>query len=206
VRVTEGLAKDRPAERSRVWAPLRPVKFRAWNISYKGFVELFFEPNVRFGRRTHVGNSFREDSMLRAEDVALVRASFAQIAPLGDAVADLFYERLFEIAPGLRPMFPTNLAQQKRKLMAMIATAVGGLDDLEGLIPQVKALGARHANYGVTNAHYGIVGEVLTWTLARGLGDGFTTDTRIAWTKVFGVLAGTMQAGAAEVAELCAAE
>ena len=144
--------------------------------------------------------------MLTAEDVALVRASFAQIAPIRERVADLFYERLFEIAPGLRPMFPTNLAEQKRKLMAMIATAVGGLSDLDRLVPQVKALGARHANYGVTTAHYSIVGEVLTWTLARGLGDGFTANTRAAWTKVYGVLAGTMQAGAAEAAELCAAE
>jgi hemoglobin-like flavoprotein len=144
--------------------------------------------------------------MLTAEDVALVRASFAKIAPQGETVAELFYERLFEIAPGLRSMFPTDLAEQKRKLMTMIATAVGGLGDLGRLIPQVKALGARHANYGVTSAHYDVVGEALTWTLARGLGDEFTADTQLAWTKVYGVLAGTMQAGAAEVAELCAAE
>jgi len=138
--------------------------------------------------------------MLTAQDVALVRASFAQIAPIQETAADLFYDRLFEIAPGLRPMFPTNLAEQKRKLMATISAAVGGLSDLEGLVPLVKALGARHANYGVTAAHYDIVGDALLWTLARGLGDGFTVDTRAAWAKVYGVLASTMQAGAAEAA------
>jgi hemoglobin-like flavoprotein len=144
--------------------------------------------------------------MLTAQDISLVRASFAQIAPIQGAAADLFYDRLFEIAPGLRPMFPTDLAEQKRKLMAMIAAAVGGLGDLDKLVPQVKALGARHANYGVTAAHYGIVGDALMWTLERGLGDGFTVDTRAAWSKVYGILASTMQVGAAEAAELRAAE
>ena len=112
--------------------------------------------------------------MLTANDIALVRASFAKVLPIKDAAADLFYNRLFEIAPQLRPMFPADLKAQKTKLMAMIAAAVGGLHDLKTLVPHVKALGARHAGYGVTVAHYAIVGEALMWTLERGLGDAFT--------------------------------
>ena len=65
-------------------------------------------------------------------------------------------------------------------------------------MPHVKALGARHAGYGVTVAHYGIVGDALMWTLERGLGDAFTPEVRSAWAKVYGVLAGTMQTGAIE--------
>ena len=98
------------------------------------------------------------------------------------------------------------MTEQKRKLMAMIGAAVGGLGDLAKLVPAVKALGARHAGYGVTTAHYAIVGEALLWTLERGLGDKFTPDVKSAWTKVYGVLAATMQAGAAEAATLQAAE
>src|SRR5262245_38277397 len=99
--------------------------------------------------------------MLTTQDIALVRASFARIAPIKEQAADLFYERLFEIAPSLRPMFPTSLAEQKRKLMAMIAVAIEGLGDLDRLVPQVKALGTSHANYGVTTAHYCLVGDAL---------------------------------------------
>jgi hemoglobin-like flavoprotein len=69
-----------------------------------------------------------------------------------------------------------------------------------------KALGARHSGYGVTEAHYAIVGEALLWTLDRGLGEGFTPEVRSAWAKVYGVIAATMQAGATEVADLRAAE
>jgi hemoglobin-like flavoprotein len=138
--------------------------------------------------------------MLTVDDIALVRASFAKVLPLKEIAADLFYDRLFEIAPQLRPMFPTDLKAQKTKLMAMIATAVGGLDNLDALVPPVKALGARHSGYGVTAAHYAPVAEALLWTLERGLGDGFTPDVRAAWTKVYVVLADTMQAGATDAA------
>jgi hemoglobin-like flavoprotein len=136
--------------------------------------------------------------MLTAKDIALVRTSFAMVLPIKAAAADLFYGRLFEIAPQLRSMFPKDLKEQKAKLMAMIGAAVGGLHDLNTLVPHVKALGARHAGYGVTVAHYAIVGDALMWTLERGLADAFTPEVRSAWAKVYAMLAGTMQAGATE--------
>ena len=144
--------------------------------------------------------------MLTSNDIALVRTSFTRVAAIQEAAADLFYDRLFAIAPNLRELFPADLRDQKRKLMQMIATAVGGLNHLDRIVPAVKALGARHTGYGVTAAHYAIVGEALLWTLERGLGEAFTPEVGAAWTKVYGVLAATMQAGAAEVAEMRAAE
>jgi len=144
--------------------------------------------------------------MLTANDIMLVRACFARVVPIKNAAADLFYDRLFEVAPQLRRIFPADLRAQKLKLMGMLATAVGGLNDLEALVPKVKALGARHVGYGARAADYNVVGEVLLWTLERGLADAFTPEVRDAWTKVYGVLAATMQAGAAELADMQAAE
>jgi nitric oxide dioxygenase len=144
--------------------------------------------------------------MLTSNEISLVRASFARVAGIQEVAADLFYDRLFVLAPRLRKLFPADLSQQKRKLMQMIAAAVNGLTDLDKLVPVVKTLGARHAGYGVTVADYTVVGEALLWTLEQGLGDEFTPQVRSAWTKVYIVLAATMQAGAAEVAELRAAE
>jgi nitric oxide dioxygenase len=147
-----------------------------------------------------------ETVMLTAPEIALVRLSFARALPSRDMVADLFYDRLFEVAPTVRALFPPDLREQKRKLMTMIATAVGTLNDLQGLVPAIKELGARHVTYGATAAHYEVVGQVLLWTLERVLRDDFTPDIRAAWTKVYGILAATMLAGAAEAAELQAAE
>ena len=57
-------------------------------------------------------------------------------------------------------------------------------------------LGRRHADYGVTDAHYDTVGGALLWTLEKGLGSAFTPDVKAAWTTVYTVLATTMKAGA----------
>jgi hemoglobin-like flavoprotein len=136
--------------------------------------------------------------MLPARDIMLVRTSFAKVLPISGAAADLFYNRLFELAPQVRPLFPADIREQKRKLMAMLARAVGSLNNLEALAPEIKALGARHVAYGATAADYDVVGEALLWTLDRGLGEAFTAEVRNAWTNVYRLLAATMQAGAAE--------
>ena len=144
--------------------------------------------------------------MLTSIEIALVRASFARIVTIQDVAADLFYDRLFVIAPKLRELFPADLSQQKKQLMQMIVAAVSGLSNLDKLVPAVKALGARHAGYGVTAADYAVVGEALVWTLEQGLGNEFKPEVRAAWAKVYDMLAAAMQAGVAEVAELRAAE
>lgn len=131
--------------------------------------------------------------------IKLVQTSFAQVAPIAATAADLFYGRLFEIAPDLRPMFPEDLAGQKKKLMAMLGTAVAGLSSLDTLLPAVRALGQRHAGYGVAAEHYVPVGTALLWTLEKGLGDAFTSEVRAAWAAAYRVLAHTMIEAANEM-------
>lgn len=131
--------------------------------------------------------------------IKLVQMSFAKVAPIAATAADLFYGRLFEIAPEVRAMFPDDLSGQKKKLMAMLGTAVAGLSRLDTLLPAVRALGQRHAGYGVTAEQYAPVGAALLWTLEKGLGDGFTAETRDAWATAYGVLSGTMIEAAREM-------
>jgi hemoglobin-like flavoprotein len=130
------------------------------------------------------------------EQKDLIRRSFAVVAPNVGAVADTFYARLFELDPGLRPLFKGDMQAQGRKLMAMIATAVGNLDNLGAVVPAIEQLGVRHVGYGVTDQHYDTVASALLWTLEQGLGDGFTPATREAWTECYVTLAGVMQQAA----------
>jgi hemoglobin-like flavoprotein len=134
--------------------------------------------------------------MVTSAEKALVQSTFAQLVPIADQAAALFYGRLFEMDPSLRPLFTSDLREQGKKLMQMIGTCVKGLDALDALVPVVKSLGTRHAGYGVTDAHYQTVGGALLWTLEKGLGPAFTPDVKAAWTTVYTVLATTMQAGA----------
>lgn len=147
-----------------------------------------------------------ENTAPTARDLTLVRDSFDRVVPIAGVAADLFYDRLFYLAPSLRRMFPTDMRDQKRKLMVMIATAVQGLHDLGTLVPQMKALGARHGGYGVEPEHYKVVGAALMWTLESGLGNAFTPEVREAWTRVYALLAATMQDGARDAITMRAAE
>ena len=131
------------------------------------------------------------------EQVALVKTSFAAVAPIAEQAGLMFYDRLFTIDPSLRPLFKGDIAEQSRTLMKMIAVAVGGLDKLDTIVPAVQALGVRHAGYGVIPAHYDTVATALLWTLRQGLGDGFTPEVEAAWVAAYTLLATTMQEAAA---------
>ena len=129
---------------------------------------------------------------LSAADVALIQQSFAQVAPIAETAAALFYDRLFSIAPEVKPLFKSDLKEQGRKLMAMLATVVDGLSDLGAVVPAAEELARRHVGYGVEPRHYEPVGEALIWTLKEGLGDAFTPDVRAAWLSAYAVLSGVM--------------
>jgi len=126
------------------------------------------------------------------EQKELVRVSFAQVGPIADQAAGLFYDRLFVLDPSLRVLFPADLTAQRRNLMQMIAVAVAGLDRLDQIIPAVQALGQRHRGYGVPDSSYATVGVALIWTLEQGLGPAFTPATRAAWIAIYTLLSDTM--------------
>ncbi len=130
------------------------------------------------------------------EQIDLVQSSFAKVAPIADTAAGLFYNRLFEIAPQTRPLFHSDIAEQRRKLMATLGAVVNGLKDLDAILPAAKALAVKHVRYGVTAAHYKPVGEALIWTLEQGLGRDFTSEVRGAWLAAYGALSGVMIAEA----------
>ncbi|MGJ4918356.1 globin family protein [Bradyrhizobium sp. HKCCYLRH2060] len=124
--------------------------------------------------------------------IALVQDSFAKVAPISDQAATIFYDRLFEVAPQVRAMFPDDLTEQRKKLMATLAVVVNGLTNLPAILPAASALAKRHVDYGARPEHYPVVGAALLWTLEKGLGDGWTPDVAAAWTAAYGTLSGYM--------------
>ena len=126
------------------------------------------------------------------DQVKLVQQSFAKVATISETAAVLFYDRLFEIAPQVRAMFPSDLTEQRKKLMATLAVVVNGLGNLESVLPAASALAKRHVGYGAKAEHYPVVGAALLWTLEKGLGDAWTPETAAAWTAAYGALSGFM--------------
>jgi hemoglobin-like flavoprotein len=134
------------------------------------------------------------------EQIKLVQSSFASVLPIAEEAGRLFYDRLFALDPALRPLFKGDMAEQSRLLMRMIAVAVNSLDRLDTLLPAIKALGVRHAGYGVSDRHYEPGGEALLWTLEQGLGESFTPEVSEAWSAAYTILTQTMKSAAREAA------
>lgn len=130
--------------------------------------------------------------------IAAVQTSFAAVLPIAHQAGMIFYERLFATDPRLRTLFSGDIAVQSDTLMQMIGTAVYGLDQPETIIATVRALGIRHAGYGVSEADYETVGAALLWTLEQGLGANFTPEVAEAWATAYTLLADTMKTAARE--------
>lgn len=127
------------------------------------------------------------------EQGQLVRLSFVQVMDRKQDVGRIFYDRLFAIAPDLRPLFKNDIDQQAQKLMDMLALAIGHLKNPTGLSVMLEGLGRRHAGYGVQDQHYAIVGDALIWSLQKALGADFTPPLRDAWIALYTVAADTMK-------------
>jgi hemoglobin-like flavoprotein len=126
------------------------------------------------------------------DQVTLVQQSFAKVAPISDQAAVIFYDRLFEIAPQVKAMFPSDLTEQRKKLMATLAVVVNGLSNLESILPAASALATHHVSYGAKAEHYPVVGSALLWTLEKALGEAWTAEVAAAWTAAYGTLSGYM--------------
>lgn len=127
----------------------------------------------------------------------LIRRSFAQIEPRAGIVALLFYQRLFNLAPGVRDMFTSDIEAQGVKLMDMLRTVVDSLDAPHGIVPALHEMGRRHAGYGVQVCQYDLVGQALLETFTDVLGSEFSSGAREAWATAYHWIAGCMKAGAA---------
>ena len=126
------------------------------------------------------------------ELIDLVQESFAKVKPIAPQAGALFYKNLFQLAPELRPLFREDVSDQGRKLMDMLAVAVGMLRQPQRLKEAVEQLGTRHAAYGVKEEHFKPVGEALLLTLEQGLGSDFTPQVKMAWVTLYKELTGIM--------------
>jgi hemoglobin-like flavoprotein len=131
--------------------------------------------------------------------IHLVQSSFQALAPEAEAVANTFYNRLFTLQPTLRLMFPLDLTDQKRKLMATLQVAISSLTKLDVLIPALTALGRKHAEYGVRDEHYNLVGAALLWTLEQHLKGDFDAEVETAWSEMYKIVSGKMIEAAHEL-------
>jgi hemoglobin-like flavoprotein len=129
----------------------------------------------------------------------LVRDSFELLQQQSPhAILKLFYGRLFNLDPSLRPLFTSDINVQTQKLADSLATVIGALDKFDAARPILRELGARHVSYGVKPHHYDTVRKSLLWALGQALQQDFDPDTRQAWDQLLQEVSAEMLSGAAQ--------
>ena len=136
--------------------------------------------------------SQQADTLTPAQ-VGQLRACWELLEPQRERLGALFYERLFELDPSLRAMFPPDMQAQSAKLVATLNVVVTLADDLAPLLPTVRELGQRHREWRVTDAHYALVGAALEWSFGRVLGAELTPEEADAWRAAYDVVARAMK-------------
>ena len=137
---------------------------------------------------------------LTLEQKDLIRSTWAQVEPIADDAAGLFYGRLFEIDPSAEELFlDDDLAAQRKKLMQTLNVVVRSIDRFDQIRPAIEALGSRHVSYAVRDEHYESVGAALLWALGQGLGEEFTAEAEEAWAELYELVASIMKEGMEEV-------
>jgi hemoglobin-like flavoprotein len=129
---------------------------------------------------------------MTTRQIKLVEDSWDYIITNTEEAGNLFYTRLFEQSPALRPLFKENMREQERKLISLITFAVSKVNNLDEIANDVIALGTRHKGYGVKADYYNDVATALLWTLEQGLGGQWNDELKEAWTTLYVTLAGIM--------------
>ena len=133
---------------------------------------------------------------MNAAQQEIVRTTFAKLAVMPEVAGALFYQRLFDLNPEVRPLFKNDMRIQGVKLMTMLAMVVFNLHEPGRVLPAIRDLGVRHIGYGVKLEDYDALLEALLWALEQALGEDFTPAVRDAWAVCYGELAGEMKAAA----------
>jgi len=131
------------------------------------------------------------------DQIFLIRSGFHHLEAMPEKATEIFYQRLWEIAPSTKPLFAqSDMALQGHKLMAAMGFVVNALDKPDLVIPVAQDLARRHVGYGVIQAHYGSVGLALLGMLEQCLGVGFTPEAAAAWDEAYALLSGIMTTAA----------
>lgn len=137
---------------------------------------------------------------MRPEHAAIVRETYAALAPRAGSLVDRFYALLFAARPETRGLFQVDLAKQAHHLSAALALIVRNIDRLDMLEQPLRELGARHVAYGVLNEHYAVFRDAMMGALKDTAGGAWAASAESAWGAALDAVAQAMLRGAAQVA------
>ena len=131
-----------------------------------------------------------------------LKTSFNLLAPRGPELVDRFYAHLFSKHPAVRPMFPADMAEQKKKLLASLALVMENIRDAENLEQPLHDMGRRHVGYGTEPDHYPVFRDTLVSVMADMAGDAWDDQLSSGWNQALDFVASVMLEGARQARDV----
>lgn len=129
-------------------------------------------------------------------DIARVRESWTQVAPIADDAMAAFYANLFKLDKNVAKLFEgTDMVVQGARLARALDLVIQGLGRQDELVVQLQDIGARHANYGASESDFATVGKALIMTLETGLSGKWTKAHEKSWAKAYSFISAEMLNG-----------
>ncbi len=144
--------------------------------------------------RTHsVPGSPSMSASDRNLSIAVLEESYDLLAPKIPEIVDRMYGRLFQVAPRVVKIFEGRDSSRQRRTVQILRES---FEDLDVLVPELRALGERHAEWGVTPKDYAVMGPILIESMASLVDPYWRSEYTTAWAHLFEVVQGIMLEGA----------
>lgn len=107
-----------------------------------------------------------------------------QYALCADFFYDIFFDRLNDVHPGASHLFSKTGQRMRQYFLAsitMLMTLMGNKDKFDKTLNHLAQV---HNKIGVKAIEYGIVGEVLLFTIKKCCGEAFNGAAHHGWTKI----------------------
>jgi nitric oxide dioxygenase len=116
--------------------------------------------------------------------ILIIKASWSAAMVRSQETGDLFYQKLFELAPALLPLFCNDRELQVRKFTSIMTVLIRSIQYTDQLVTELEELALRHTQYGAKPEDYPVTGTALLWALQQQLGDQWDAETEEAWTEL----------------------
>jgi hemoglobin-like flavoprotein len=129
---------------------------------------------------------------LTQDEQKMIRDSWGKVITHTEEAGLVFYQYLFSFHPELKPLFPTDLKAQARKLIAAVTILVTKMDKSDHIREEVHKLAQRHIHYGVKPVYFAMFGEAFLITLAQVLASIWSEPLKMAWQSAYTMISEAM--------------
>ena len=129
---------------------------------------------------------------LTHDQINLMRESFYRLQPVGDAASRRLYDRLFELEPNLRSLFPDDLTRLRMRFMSALAIMLYHGEAPDAVHPYLRRLALVHIAHGVQPEDFRPMGQALIDTMREMLGERFPEGADTAWKEAYAFMAREM--------------